>query len=466
MNFKKIKEKFNFKIDPKLRRIGFYVITIAVIVGSISYVYNLDKKYKILEENKNNMAFYQVIGYVQNAETYLAKATISTSAEQGVENLRDVWREASLAQSYLSQLPLTSKELGNTSKFLNQLSDYSYSLSRKNVKGESLTEEDISNLEQLHQYTVDLENVLNQLLADLNSGRIKWSNLKGTDTIDYATKVSSIEADAFSTLEESFHEYSGLIYDGAFSESINSGEKKGLTGDDIDEKQAQQIAEEYYGKENIEKIENIQLLENADIPAYVVKLKIKEHDAEANISISKKGGHIVSANFDKNVETEVLNQDQANEIGKSFLENHGYKNMKETYYLKENGIMTINYAYSEEVNGELVVIYPDLVKLKVALDDGTVTGLEASGFLNAHSDRDLNKKFISKEEAKKTLNKKLELTEGNLAIIPTEWNTEIFCWEFKGKVADNDFLVYINAETGKEEDILVIVNTPNGILTQ
>ena len=28
-----------------------------------------------------------------------------------------------------------------------------------------------------------------------------------------------------------------------------------------------------------------------------------------------------------------------------------------------------------------------------------------------------------------------------------------------------DFLVYVNVETGKEEDILLIVNTPNGTLT-
>ena len=53
-----------------------------------------------------------------------------------------------------------------------------------------------------------------------------------------------------------------------------------------------------------------------------------------------------------------------------------------------------------------------------------------------------------------------------ISIIPTEWRTEIFCYEFKGKINDTDFLVYINAETGKEEDILVIIETPNGILTQ
>ena len=53
-----------------------------------------------------------------------------------------------------------------------------------------------------------------------------------------------------------------------------------------------------------------------------------------------------------------------------------------------------------------------------------------------------------------------------MAIIPTEWKTEILCYEFKGKIDDTDFLVYTNVETGREENILVIINTPNGILTQ
>ena len=44
--------------------------------------------------------------------------------------------------------------------------------------------------------------------------------------------------------------------------------------------------------------------------------------------------------------------------------------------------------------------------------------------------------------------------------------TEILCYEFKGKVDEREFLVYINAENGKEEDVLVITNTPNGTLTE
>ena len=65
----------------------------------------------------------------------------------------------------------------------------------------------------------------------------------------------------------------------------------------------------------------------------------------------------------------------------------------------------------------------------------------------------------------KNLNKNLQINYEGLAIIPTKYQTEIFCYEFKGKVDDKEFLVYINAENGREEDILIITNTPNGILT-
>lgn len=136
--------------------------------------------------------------------------------------------------------------------------------------------------------------------------------------------------------------------------------------------------------------------------------------------------------------------------------------MKPTYYLKQGGAVTINYAYEQEN----VTIYPDLIKVKIALDNGEILGMETSGYLNNHTERTIEEPTISMDEAKSKLNKNLEITSEGLAIIPTEWRTEIFCYEFKGKVDNTDFLVYINAKTGKEENILVIIDTPDGILTQ
>ena len=440
--------------------IAAIVVFIVVVGGLISVIVNNKNETKTASQNTYNMAFYEVVDYVQNVETYLAKSLISSTPEHGAETLTNVWREANLAQAYLSQLPIESQELANTEKFLNQVSDYSYSLSRKNIYNESLSDEDLKNLKDLHNYSVELENTLNQLSDDINSGRIKWDELTNKGTTAFAQQVSTSSMDGFSNLEENFHQYSGLIYDGAFSEHITNGEKKGLTGDDIDEDIAKQKAIDFIGKDNVQNIESLGFSENATIPEYNFSVKTNSENS-ISISISKKGGHIVYMNSNRDVNSEIISQEEANVKGKEFLNNHGFVNMKETYYLKQDGIVTINYAYVQND----VVVYSDLIKVKVALDNGEILGIETTGYLNNHTKRDTSKIKISKESAKKTLNKDLQISSEGMAIIPTEFETEILCYEFKGKVDDKEFLVYINAENGREEDILIITNTPNGTLT-
>ena len=437
--------------------IGIFLLVI-VILGVILYRSRTEAKQ--VSENSYNMAFYELVDYVGNVETYLAKSLISTTPEHGVETLTNLWREANMAQTYLSRLPIETQELENTQKFLNQVSDYSYSLSRKNIYDESLTQDDLNNLKELHTYILELENTLNQLSEDINSGRMKWGELANKGTQAFAQEVSTTEDNGFSNLEENFHEYSGLIYDGAFSEHLTSQEKKGLTGEDIDEETAKQKAEEFYEKGNIKEIKSLGFSENATIPAYSFAI-VNNDDENISISISKKGGHIIYMNYNRDITAEILSNEEADSKGKEYLEKRGYTNMKETYYLKQEGIMTINYAYVQDG----VVMYPDLIKVKVALDNGDILGVETTGYLNNHTVRNISNVKITKEEAKKTLNSQLNIESEGMAVIPTEWQTEILCYEFKGKVDDTEFLVYINAENGREEDILVIKDTPNGILT-
>ena len=437
--------------------IGIFLIII-VVLGIVLYQKQVQAKQT--SENTYNMAFYELVDYVGNVETYLAKSLISTTPEQGAETLTNLWREANMAQTYLARLPIESQELENTQKFLNQVSDYSYSLSRKNIYDESLNDEDFKNLKELHQYSLELENTLNQLSEDINSGRIKWDELANKGSTVFAQQVSNTSQDGFDSLEENFHEYSGLIYDGAFSEHLTSQEKKGLTGEDVTEEKAKEIAQSFISSDKIKEISNLGLSENATIPAYSFSIQTK-NDENVSLSISQKGGHVIYMNYDRKVNSEILSYEQANEKGLQYLKEKGFDSMKETYYLKQDGVITINYAYSQND----VVCYPALIKVKVALDDGEILGVETTGYLNNHTQRDVSKVAITKEEAKKTLNKQLNIESEGLAVIPTEWQTEILCYEFKGKVDDTEFLVYINAENGREVDILVIKDTPNGVLT-
>ena len=447
-----------FFTKKNLSIISGVMLIIIILLGIIFY--KKQHEYITASENQYNMKLSELVNYMQNVESYLAKSLITSSSIHGADTLTNLWREANLAQTYLAMLPIESQELANTQKFLNQVSDYSYALSRKNIKNEDLSDEDLKNLNDLHEYSLQLKNTLNQLSEDINSGNISWSELTKKGNIAFAQQVSNTSLDMFKNLEDNFHQYSGLIYDGAYSEHLINGAKKALTGENIDEDMARQKVESFIGLDKIKETQNLGLSENADIPGFNFSIITKD-DNNINISISQKGGHIIRMNSNRNVQEEKISQDEANKRGKDFLNSKGYPNMKETYYLKQEGIVTINYAYQQ--NG--VIMYPDLIKVKVALDNGEILGIETTNYLNSHTERNISNIKISKEEAKEKLNKNLDIKTEGLAVIPTKWQTEILCYEFKGRVKDTDFLVYINCLTGEEEDILVITNTPNGILT-
>ena len=311
----------------------------------------------------------------------------------------------------------------------------------------------------MHQYSVQLEGTLNQLSDELYAGAIKWEDLTKKNSLEYAQAVDNVSV--FSNIDSNLKQYEGLIYDGAYSDHINKAEKVGLVGDDISEQEANRKVRDFFGEDKIESIELNQFLQNADIPAYDFSVKLKNQENKANIEIAQKGGWVVEMQNNRTVSEEKMSQEEANEIGKRFLEEKGFESMKETYFTKLGNVVTVNYAYEYEG----IVVYPDLIKVKIALDNGEILGMETDGYLNSHTSREFGEVKLTLDEARENLNQDLEILEEGVAIIPTEWKTEILCYEFKGTVEDREFLVYINCETGEEEDILVILDTPGGTLT-
>ncbi len=452
-----MKEKQKFKTRLC---IGIILILIILLATTIYKLYDAKKLAKNKEEQAYSMSLYELIDYVQNIENYLAKSTISTSSKSGAETLTHIWREADLAVSRISQLPLNIEQLNKTSKFLNQVSEYSYALSRKNINQEKLTQEDLDNLKLLHQYSLELKEGLSDIADKLESGEIAWNDINKDNGIDYTRKVDNVSDANFTDIDNNFNEYAGLIYDGAFSEHIQKVEKKGLTGDDISEDQAEEKVKSIY-KDNIENIKRNGNLTQGDIDVYQFEVKEKNSDDLIYISISKRGGKVVLLNKNREVTEENITREEANQKGKEFLKNIGFDNMKETYFQTQENIITVNYVYEQDK----ILVYPDLIKVKVALDNGEILGVESTGYLNSHTERTDTKTKITIDEAKEKLNPKLNIESEGLAIIPTEWKTEILCYEFKGRVDETEFLVYINAQTGEEENILVIIETPGGILT-
>jgi len=183
----KVKNKmYDWKDRLRSGKMLTLVVTlIIIIVALVIYVYKKEQDYRRLAENGYNNAFYQLIEYVNNAEKLLAKATISYSSENASKTLTNISKETVLAQSYLARIPIEAQDLEHTQKFLNQVGDYCYVLSKKAINKEKLEKEDIEKLQQLHQNSIELENTLNQLEADLFEKNVRWDALqkKGTQAI-------------------------------------------------------------------------------------------------------------------------------------------------------------------------------------------------------------------------------------------------------------------------------------------
>lgn len=449
---------FNRKINRLTgHRLAFLLI---IILGLVSIYLNLEKNE--LEQTLNNTygrAFYELVEYVDNVETLLAKAQISSSPEYAAKTLTDVWRKADLAMGSLSQIPITHTTLENAEKYFNQLSDYSYSLSRKTIENESLVQDDLNNLKDMYERCKNLNQTLSGLMMDMSSGSISWSELaKENNEALFAQEVANVSQDSFSQIEENMQDYEGLIYDGPFSEHMTNPEILGLGETIYTDEMAREVIYKYMAEDKINNIKYNGIVDGT--------IRNHSYDVILNngemyyINITEKDGKVLWMNYPKIVSGEKITKEEANKIALKFLDEHGFKSMKESYFTNENGMVTINYAYNQDG----VICYTDLVKVKVALDDGSIVGLETQSYLSSHRERNVAKPKITIEEAKAKLNPKLEILSEGMAIIPTDWKTELTTYEFKGKIDENEFLVYINVEDGKEEKIFMIIETPGGTL--
>lgn len=462
MGFREKFQDFKRRLsDRKMYSIVILVIAAISIWGIYQYKHAANLRQQL--DNQYNRAFYDMIGYVNNVETLLIKSLITSTPEKTSATLQEAWRQANFAQAYLGQLPVSQHILANTSKFLSQVGDFAYSLNNNTMGGNHISDSEYEAIESLYGYSAALGKSLDELQGQLASGRIRWGALAQQGPGVFKRTSANLTAQQFEDIDKTFQEYPKLIYDGPFSDHLVTAEPKGITGVELGIEEAKQKVIDFFGKDRIDSVENTSKNDNSQIKTYSFKIRLKNTpgDQIAIMDITQKGGHPFWMIYNRLVNEEKIDVEKAKSLGKSFLESRGFENMMDTYYLKEDGTATINYAYQQND----IIIYPDLIKLKIALDTGEVIGLEAKGYLHSHKERDIPVPNISMEEAEAKINKKVDIGKGGLAIIPTDFKTELLTYEFKGKFNNQDFLVYINAITGKEENILMIVNTPNGILT-
>ena len=259
-------------------------------------------------------------------------------------------------------------------------------------------------------------------------------------------------------MESDFPELPSLIYDGPFSEHIAGRTPAMLEGrEDVTQDEARLAAARFLDL----KPELFTLVSagSGRLPTYSFSAMVD--GGELYVEVTRRGGLVVELLHSRPVESAALSREEAVAAAAAFLTSRGYPNMTESYFIDQCNVLTINFAAQQ---GE-VLCYPDLVKVSVALDNGRVVGFESEGYLMNHTLRDLPRFPVSLGKAQAALSPELDILSHRLALIPTGGEYEVLTHEFKCQSADGrHVLVYINAQTGQEEKILILLEDESGTL--
>jgi spore germination protein len=451
----------------KKRMLYTSAVTIIVVFSTtfaiLMYLERLDYRNYLQGQYSKNM--YELVDSVQNIRVNLGKAAIVGSREQSIVVFEEIFRFSATANDKLHSLPLDQSVVGDTSEFLAQVGDFCYTLAKATSQGKDLNNKEYDFIDELERQSYTLQEQLNGVLSEINEGKVKWGEIRKKSSGVFAKAGDDLMTKKFKGIQKQIVQYPALIYDGPFSDNVLEIKPKIMTQKEVSESEAIKIVENIYGKDKIVSIENKPVEGKTRIPSYTFNITFKgrdKNDGATVVEISKNGGKIVYLLDSRSIGKKAIDIKDAVKGGSVFIGKIGYKNMEPTYTLNYENTAVVSYVYNQ---GE-VAIYPDQVKLKIALDDGSVIGIESEKFLVSHVEkREIAQPKITAAKAQEKVGKRLKISKISLAIIPTENNIEVLCYEFLGSYKEKEFIVYIDANTGYEQRIIEIIDTPNGKLT-
>ena len=440
-------------------RLGTFVTALVLVTGwgwyqshqSLSAV----QPAVLQAENDNERALYDLADTVSSLTTALQKARYAATPTLQSALLCQLISSSSGARQALACLDTSGESTGNVSKFFSQVEDYSVMLTRQISQGQTLTQEQITAITSLTKYGEELEKALQQIMTDFDSGHLTLSDeaLGFSQTAGEGTAFS----DALDQAAESFTGYPTLLYDGPFSDHILQEEPLCLS--QYSEVTAEQAAE---------KAGNLDLgtgysweaggEENGRLPCYVFQ------SGENRLRLTKAGGLLLSFSNPRDIVEEKLTGEEALEKACEILPALGFSDMQESYYYVADGVCMCLFF---DKQGD-VLCYPDLVKIGIATDDGSLVRVEAAGYRMNYQKRTALQPDLTAAQAQAVLSPQLTVLEAPfLCLIPSPGGSERLCWEFHCQGQEKEeLLLYVNAKTGMEEQMYELQYSDSGTLTR
>ena len=389
-------------------------------------------QYRRLLDNGYRHAFAELTTAAGELDVSLQKAAYATSPALFSVLCAQTYTKAMAAQSALGELPYGNIEL-----------------------------EHRDTLQSLSQSAAEISAVLERIQADLSAGTLEPESVEEARErlIAAGQEGEQMESGStFQTAEADFPEVPSLIYDGPFSEHLSNRSPRMLEGmPQVDEQTAKEAAASFLGLRS--DIFTLTSSGEGALPTYGFTALVD--GGELYIEVTKQGSQILQLLSSRPIGEQTLTRREGYDAAAAFLSHRGFQDLYPSYAITQNGLLTIHFAARQDG----IYCYPDLVKVQVALDTGDVVGFEAHGYLMNHGARDLSAPTLSAEQASEQVPDSLSVLSTQLALIPTGGEYEVLCHEFKCQSENGSHvLIYVNAQTGEQERILLLLEDESGTL--
>ncbi len=440
-----------------------YLAAAVIAFGGMVYKNHLEVEgYNRFINNSYQRSFTELVSSINEIDTALAKVKYSTTAPMINAITTQIFGKSMAAKMSLGELPFSDYDLTETAGFITRVGDYSYALSVLTAGGDMPLKKDLENLQSLSLTAAALSSKLTQIEAEVGHGTMSVSKLtnseKRVDQTEENASPTNI-GDSFKLIESEFPEIPSLIYDGPFSGHVEAQKPLLIAGmPEVDAETARLKAAEFLDVP-LERTSSIGD-RGGRIPAYLVNASTDRGDV--TVLVTQQGGVVLSIVDGFFADAANISPEGAVDIAKNFLADHWFPEMHSSYWTVSNNVALINFASLQDG----VICYPDLVKVSVSLDTGSIIGYEAVGYVTNHTMRNLPQVIVPEIEAKKVVSPSLTILKHALTVIPTDGKLEVLCHEFKCLSPEGrHYLVYVDAQTGKEKKILILLEDEGGTLT-
>lgn len=417
---------------------------------SLGLTTNALGQYKNQLEYVYERNLYELTDNINNIESNLSKLKNSTDAEVQERYLGSLVALANTAQDNIATLPIEHNAINSTIKFVNQLSGYSLIMQRNLAKSKALTLDDLEQIASMHESSQNIKYELNRLSVMIAGGYSIVDNI--SDPNNSTSKFNG----EFSGLNNEIVDYPQLIYDGPFSESTTNKEIKGLPATEINSEEALNKIKAWFPEFEVKPTGKAS---GGNFDTY--DFTLTKDNAEFYAQVSVRGGILLQLNSDyESVGESVKTEEECNTIAESFVKALGFTDLKAVWSTTSQGFAYVN--LTPVIDN--VIIYPDLIKAKIALDSGEVVGFESKSWAYNHTERTDLTATITEEIAKKSISSDMDIRTTKICIAPNEFIGETLCYEFMCVQDGATYYIYVDAKSGKQINLLKVIETDDGNL--